>query len=388
MKNANALFLGIDLCNEFSQVCYYDIKSQKTEPIPFGKTDMIFKNPVSLDMIFESMQEGLPIQINELANLVGYLLDTAKKFRKTSEICQIYVTVDDFNITLLDALKTAFSMHGYNSEKVAFLSHEECYAYYAFCQKRELWNGGVLLLDYSQRGLESLELADVKIKNNDIIVEEQTFFDDPQLIEAIKGEKNLEKIDVLLESFARQVLNGKVIASIYLTGEGFNTDKLPPLFLKCICNRHRVFAGQNLYVKGACFAAFEDSYGTRFDNTVFACKNRITTGIEIGILERGKNKILRVVKPGINWYEAGKTMEFILDECNEIRINMIPVAKKENYEEVIELSEFPYRANKTTKIKVEFEFTADDRCLVTIKDRGFGEIARSSDKVIYKNLTL
>lgn len=384
----NSLILGMDLCNEYSQVCFYDIKMQKTEPVPFDKNDMVFKNPVPLGTIFENVNEGLPVQMNELSNLVGHLIDNSRKFRKTSEIDKVYVTVDDFNITLLDALKTAFSMNGLGQDKVTFISHEECYAYYAFSMKKELWNGGVLLLDYSEKGVDAIELADVKIKNNDIIVEEQQLFDDPRLIQAASGDRKLEEVDSILESIARQVLNGKVISSIYLTGNGFNTDKLPPMFLKCICNRHRVFAGQNLFVKGACFAAYEVTYGTKFANTVFACKNRITTGIEIGILERGRNKILRVVKPGINWYEAGKTLEFIVDDCNEIRINMIPVAKKENYEEVISLSEFPCRENKTTKIQIKFEFTADDRCLVTVKDKGFGEIARSSDKVIYKNLII
>ena len=81
-------------------------------------------------------------------------------------------------------------------------------------------------------------------------------------------------------------------------------------------------------------------------------------------------------------------MDFIIDDCNEIRLKMIPLAGKEQYEEVIDLSEFPFRAGKTTRIKVEFDFTADDRCLVTVKDKGFGEIARSSGKVIHKNLKI
>lgn len=388
MKNTNSLILGIDLCNEFSQVCYYDVKTQKSESVPVSGTGMICKNPIPLDVIFESMNEGLPIQMNELSKLIGYLLDSAKKYRKCPEIQRICVAVEDFNITLLDVLKTAFEINGYKSDMVTFISHEEAYAYYAFSMKRELWNGGVILLDYTDRGINSIELANVKIKNSEIIVEEQLLFDDAQLQQVISGDKTLDEIDGLLETIGMQILNGRVISSIYLTGSGFNTDKLPPRFLKCICNRHRVFAGQNLYVKGACFAAYEELDQSRFANTIFACKNRITTGIEVGILERGKNKVLRVVKPGINWYEAGRTLEFIVDDCSEIRLNMIPVAKKESYEELIDFGEFPYRANKTTKIRVEFEFTADDRCLVTVKDKGFGEIARSSDKVIYKNLEL
>lgn len=388
MKNASGLILGIDLCNEFSQVCYFDQKTQKAESVPLQNSEVILRNPVKLDEIFENSREGLPIQMNELVSLAGYLIEAAKKFTKKTDVSVIYVTVADFNITVLDAIKNAFLMYGVESESLRFISHEECYAYYAFSMKKELWNGGVLLLDFFDKGLKAIVLSDVRIKNTDIIVEEQQLFEEQILQQAAKHEIPAAEIDNLLESIARQAMGERVVSSVYLTGTGFNTDDLPQAFLKYICGRHRVFVGQNLYVKGACIAAYQDTFGNRFSDTVFACSNRITTGIEIGIEERGKSKILRIVRPGINWYEAKKTFEFIVDDCTEIRLNMIPVARKENYEEVIDLTEFPYRSNKTTKIKVTFEFTSDDRCLVTVKDKGFGDIARSSEKLIYKNLSL
>lgn len=388
VKITNELILGIDICNNISQVSYYDAKTQTAESVPLIGTSMILKNPVSLDIIFENVQQGLPIQMNELTNLVGYLLDSAKKIGINSEVSMVCVTVEEFNITLLDALRTVFSIYGFQSDKISFISHEESYAYYAYNMKKELWNGGVLLLDYSEKGIAALQLSNIKIKNNDIIVEERQLFEDSELLQVINGEKSLDEVNEVLVKIIKLIMNGKVISSIYLTGIGFDTDHLPTEFLKFICNKHRVFVGQNLYVKGACLAAYEEAFATKFTNTIVACKNRITTGIEIGIVERGKNRILRVVKPGTNWYEAHRTMDFIVDDCIEISIKMIPVAGKEPYEEIIDLSEFPYRTNKTTRIRMEFEFTADDRCLVTVKDKGFGEFARSSGKVIYKNLEL
>jgi len=388
LEITNELILGIDICDKTSQVSYYDVKTRTAESVPLIGTVMILKNPVPLNIIFENTQQGLPIQMNELTNLVGYLLDSAKKFKKTSEIYKICVTVEEFNITLLDALKTAFLVYGYNSDRLSFISHEESYAYYSFSMKKELWSGGVLLFDYSDKGIETFHLSNFKIKNSDVIVEECQLFEDNELLQVIKGEKTLDEVDERLVSIMKQLMNGKVISSIYLTGNGFDSDHLPSGFLKFICSRQRVFVGQNLYVKGACIAACENVVATKYTNTIFACKNRITTGIEMEIIERGKKRILRVVKPGTNWYEAGRTMDFIIDDCNEISLKMIPIAGKEQYEEMIDLSEFPYRTNKTTRIKMEFEFTADDRCLVTVKDKGFGDIVRSSGKVIHKNLKI
>ena len=388
MKIVDELILGIDICDEFSQVSYYDVKTQTAESVPLIGNAMILKNPVPLNIIFENAQQGLPIQMDELTKLVGYLLDSAKKFRKISDVNKICVTVEEFSITLLDALKTVFSIYGYNADRLSFISHEESYAYYAFSMKKELWSGGVLLLDYSFKGIAAFQLANFKIKNNDIIAEEYQLFEDIDLLQAVKGEKSLDDVDERLVKIVKQLMNGKVISSIYLTGAGFDTDHLPSGFLNFICNRQRVFVGQNLYVKGACIAACENVVATKYTNTIFACKNRITTGIEIEILERGKNRILRVVKPGTNWYEAGRTMDFIVDDCTEIKLKMIPIAGKANYEEIVDLTEFPYRTNKTTRIKMEFKFTADDRCLITVKDKGFGDIVRSSGKLIHKNLKI
>jgi len=390
VKITNEFILGIDICDKFSQVSYYDVKTQTAESVPLAGNVMILKNPISLAVIFENTQQGLPIQMNDLTNLVRYLLEGAKKFKNISEVDKICVTVEDFNITLLDALKSVFSGLGYNADRLSFISHEESYAYYAFSMKKELWSGGVLLLDYSNKGITAFHLTNFKIKSNDVIVEECQIFDDDALLQVIKGEKEkaLEEVDERLVEIVKQLMNGKVISSIYLTGAGFDTDHLPSGFLKFICSRQRVFVGQNLYVKGACIAASEEVVATKYINTIFACKNRITTGIEMEIVERGKNRMLRIVKPGTNWYEAGRTLNFIVDDCNEIRLKMNPVAGKEQYEEMIDLSEFPYRTDKTTRIKMGFEFTADDRCLVTVKDKGFGDIVRSSGKVIYKNLKI
>jgi len=388
VKITNELILGIDICNGVSQVSCFDAKTQTAESVPLNGTVMILKNPVPLNIIFEDVQQGLPIQMNELSKLVGYLLESAKKFKNISEANRICVTVEDFNITLLDALKAVFSTYGYNSDRISFISHEESYAYYSFSMKKELWSGGVLLLDYSEKGIMTFQLANFKIKNNDIIAEECQLFENNELLQVMKGEKSLDEVDEQLVAIVKQLMNGKVISSIYLTGAGFDTDHLPTGFLKFICNRQRVFVGQNLYVKGACIAACENESATKYINTIFACKNRITTGIEIDIVERGKNRILRVVKPGTNWYEARRTMDFIVDDCNEIRLKMIPIAGKQQYEEMIDLSEFPFRTYKTTRITMEFVFTADDRCLVTVKDKGFGDIVRSSGKVIYKDMKI
>ena len=59
-----------------------------------------------------------------------------------------------------------------------------------------------------------------------------------------------------------------------------------------------------------------------------------------------------------------------------------------DYDEVVDISEIPFREGKTTRVSVSVSFVDSDRCNITIKDLGFGEFVKSSGKVISKELVL
>ena len=59
-------------------------------------------------------------------------------------------------------------------------------------------------------------------------------------------------------------------------------------------------------MKGACYQAYEMSVGERFKDFIVCCNERISSGIEMKICDRGVDKILRLVRPGVNWMTAGR----------------------------------------------------------------------------------
>ena len=150
----------------------------------------------------------------------------------------------------------------------------------------------------------------------------------------------------------------------------------------------RVFAGQNLYAKGAAYAAGEGFLVNKAKDYLIACKERITTGLEMKISDRGKDKILRMIKPGVNWFGADCSYDFILDDVNELEIFLSPVDIREKQLIRISLDGFPKRGNKATRITVSLSFTSDSRCHLMVKDRGFGEFFASSGRVINEELLL
>ena len=386
--NDVGLIVGMDIGNEQSQVCYYNFNTGMPESVSFTGDMVILENQVKLEDIVAASLDGVPADTEELISLVAFLIESTKKSANRFKIHRIYVTIDKFEITYLDILKSVFIRLGYDEKTVSFISHEECYAYYAFSQQKQLCTGGVLLMDYGPEKLKCTVLSKLNGKGTDIIAEESHEYVDEALQLVITGEEKLDTVDNLLTNAAKESIAGKVISSVYLTGKGFDTVEMPKGLMQLLCTRRKVFAGQNLYVKGACFAAFEEDFSTHFKDTVLACENRVTSGLEIGIQEHGINKILRLTKAGINWYEASRTFEFIAEDCNEITIDVLPIANMDKYKTVIELTDFPYREGKMTRLQMKIVFKSDNRCTIIIKDKGFGDFARSSGKVVYKDLEL
>ena len=124
-----------------------------------------------------------------------------------------------------------------------------------------------------------------------------------------------------------------------------------------------------------------------FKNVIMLLDNHVKCGIEIDISSYEKPMRFRLVRPGSNWYTAGRTVECILEDMRSITFKIITPENK-YYDEVVDISEIPFREGKTTRVSVSVSFTDSDRCNITIKDLGFGEFVKSSGKVISKELVL
>lgn len=384
------LILGMNICERDSCVCYYDQQKNVTETVSFAGSAASVSNPEPLHQLLYSEKLG-GADFDRLTEMIGYLVQTACKYCGQEEIDRLVVTAESFDITVLDALAAACSRIGSICDKVEFISHEESFAYYAFHMHRDLWLNGVVLFDYSENGFFGCRMHMAKIKNKNIIVQTKDSRSAADvLLEALKIADRYEGLKAVEEEllvYAREVLEGETASGVYLTGAGFDTAQLPDAFLKYICNRHRVFAGQNLYVKGACYAAY-DALEQSSAQFLVACRNRLPATIDMDIVERGADKIFRVAEAGTNWYSASRSVDFIVDDCDKITLHIEPASGEKKYDETVDLSDFPYRQDKTLRIGVTFEFTGDDRCNISVVDKGFGDFVQSSGKVVYKTLAL
>lgn len=414
--------IGIDLCSDYSQVSYSN-NGEEPVSVEFPGTGDIYcvptvvsktlgrdewfagydavnssklgeaclvedilgkaadKNPVSID-------EGMVMPIELVVRYLGYLISMAKTAGKSDKVGRVCVTFEDFNISILNVVQKALVMLGIDKDRIMLACHDESYIYYAISQKEELWSGEVYLFEYGAKGLYVKNMYMANERGTRIVMIHTDDLSEELPYTLSENSLSEDYLDKTLAHAAAGVLGRRNVSSVYLTGKYFGGDINLPEFVKYLCDRGRVFAGQNMYCKGACYQAVNQGADGRYRDMMIACSERITTGIEIRITDRGRDKMLRMLKPGVNWFGADCSYDFIVDGIKELEIFLSPVDTLEKQLVRVPLDDFPERPGKATRISVSFSFTSDSRCHMMIKDMGFGEFFASSGRVINEELLL
>jgi hypothetical protein len=380
--NGSGLIIGIDIGRDVSMASIFNEYDLSADNLTFADGNTYKENPVSADRWHQIVKEGYQGQLDDICAFFASIIEQAKKVSGRVKVGMLAMTVYDFNVNLLNSIAVIMERLNIAREHWTVISHEEAYVYYAYNQKKELYASGVMLLDYQPAGLHCYLCSDRKMNLKTVIMENNYMLASDVVNRA--GDKGLplSKASPEIIEWLNDILADHYVSSIYLTGEGFDVEEFPPELTKFLCNHRKVFAGQNIYVKGAAFCGYEELYPLATGQMVIACNNRIATGIEMDIVERGKPKRLRIVKPGTNWYTASREFQFIASDLNVINLYMKPCDGRKEYIESIDVSAIPYRQGKQTRINISFDFTADNKFTVTIKDRGFGDFVKSSGKVI------
>lgn len=412
--------LGIDLRNDYSQVCYYNMSKGEPESVSFKLAASDLRVPTVVLREYENVSGWMAGEVAVSCSALGEgvlfdrLLDAAKEGKTVTKenisaspakLIMVYLTfliqsasrafgsdekpdkicicIEDFCSEILAVIDEAVGLMDIPKESVIYSSHVEAFVYYSLCQKKELWKNDNVVFDYGKDGLIYSRMATAPYCGSIIVMSERI-----DLRKQVGYTTDSEELEDTLLKKARELFDKKLISTVYLTGEGFDGGFSCDRFINFVCNKRRAFAGQNLYVKGACYQAYEMSVGDRLKDFIICCNERIPAGIEMKICDRGVDKILRMVRPGTNWYKAGCSYDFIVDDCREIEIFLSPVGRREKRQIKIPLTDFPVRDDKASRITVKLDFSDDSHCHLTVEDKGFGEFVKSSNKIIKEDILL
>jgi len=178
--------------------------------------------------------------------------------------------------------------------------------------------------------------------------------------------------DKFFLEYARENFVGKVISSVYLTGDGFD-DGWMKQSLKYICSGRRVFIGKNLYTKGCCYAADEEK------DYLYLGENEMSYNVNLKISERNSYKFLPLVEAGKNWYDQEFTYDIIVKGEREIDFWVQSIADNKPKIITYVLKDWPARSCEFTRIRISAKPISSEEIRITMKDMGFGEISASVD---------
>lgn len=294
-----------------------------------------------------------------------------------SKIASLMITVDNLDDRMVALLEEAVNLLGLKTKNIFFQSHMESFYYYTIYQPSDLWNHEVLLLDFSTQCLKTFRMECNSNTTPIVAFIDPGNFEDfcPSDIEGlIPDSEEARRMDARLSAIVEGITGARLFSSIYFIGEHFNKDIYKET-LKQLARRGRLFGGNNLFSKGAACSAKNKLSKTVFsENYVFLGNEKLKANIGINVSNRGENAYLALMDAGINWFEAEKECEIILNQGNKLSFVITPLTGKNPEVVDITLNDMPKRPPKTTRLHICLKMVSESRIKVSIKDMGFGEL--------------
>ncbi len=233
-----------------------------------------------------------------LALLAAYIV--------SEEIAAVAYTLKEMDKGIMEMLRNATNRAGQRKLEIYFLSHEDCFFQYMLHQPQEMWIHDVLLYDYRSDGIDS-HLLSMNRKTNPVACFIETAHY-PQMQIPDLSDKNetaksafYKQLDTALLEIVRKNCDQRVITSVFLLGEHFSKEWCRDS-LKYMCRGRRVFQGNNLFSKGACYGARERVYPSTLSGAyVYLSADKLRANIGM-TCDKGQAEIYYpILDAGTNW---------------------------------------------------------------------------------------
>lgn len=424
MTKKNKVVVGYDLGNDYSQISYCRYNQSIPDTISLVMGEEQYNIPTLLCRKFDTeesaawsignealkdVKEGRGTLVEDLVLLaknnvsikVGdeelsaeYLLEMFIKktfavlyaYIGTQEISAVTFTMKEMNTGIMDMLRSVVKRISQKSVEVFFLSREDCFFQYIIHQPQEMWIHDVLLYDYRTDGIKS-HILSMNRKTNPVACFIDTA-NHPQMKIPDMSDKSetakgafYKQLDAALLEIVRKNCEQKIITSVFLLGDSFSKDWCRES-LKYMCRGRRVFQGNNLFSKGACYGARERMYPSTLSTAyVYLSEDKLRANIGM-TCDRGQIEVYYpILDAGTNWYDAQKVFDVMLVKNNAITLNIAPVDGSRTRVARISLEGLKVRGNKTNRVELRFFMNDANAVQIEIRDKGFGEFFPSTGQI-------
>lgn len=405
MDTPRKLIVGYDLGDDFSQISCYSYKTFEPVPICTKEGDEYYPIPTALcvkkdtklwlygedaiacasanegilvNHLLEKVQKGEEVEIlgqtfsgiSLLEKFLRKSLTLIKNYFPTETITKLVITIGDTEPVIVEGIYRALDLIGIEKDRAVVISHTGAYLYYALSQDRALWMNDVGLFEFNESGLYFYQIS-INRRMKPIIagVTKRTFTD--ILSYSMLRQKDIN-VNYAFENIANTILYKQIISTLYFTGKGFEGEWAEKS-IKSLCMGRRVFLGQNLYTKGACFAAKELSGDRKLGDYILLNDEMIPCSVWIRVYCDALMKEVLLTEEAIPWYEVNKSVEVIPEGEAELEIIFKNIMTKESIREKIKVDHLPNRPNRMTRLEINVTFISKTTAKIIVKDLGFGE---------------
>lgn len=416
---ADNFYIGMDLCSDFTQLSYYnDIKrepesvSQLNNKDTYLMPNILFystetdhwyvggeasearfnEEGIVVDGIFENLFSQNKVVVAEkeynyqdlFIMMVKLHIDSFLYRYEDAKIIKLVISIPEYNAKIYKLLSGLYKVMGVSKETIEVTSHLDSGLYYIFNQEQELWINSVALYDYNADGLNYYRIDIARNKNPERVI--MTHEDYSSQMSLSKYGNDIYQMDADFAKIADYEVKKAYISSVFLTGVGFS-NKWMKKSTNVLCQGRRVFVGQNIYTKGACYRAVGGEYKEFYERFFIETKENVLFDVGISLGDE-KDTFLPVAKGGKQWYNTHGSVEVILDDTDKVTIRYRNRHNLDEKREVVKIHGIPKRPNKTTKLSIEVEFESPHEGAVIIKDLGFGKLFPTTNKVYRKEFNI
>ena len=329
--------------------------------------DLMYKR----DLLYKAYEEEDGDQekktYKQLGIFFGYLMSLAQQSGVNKHEAAVVITIDSITETRAKALKRALYEAGVKDSQIYMVDHKESFYFFLSNQSYERFMHDVVLYKYSNGVMREIYFSRDNSKKPALVSLEE------KRIAQIAPYMDDVTKDVEFEKYLAEAFEGKKISTVYVVGEGFESDWMKNS-LKVLCNRRKVFSGKNLFTMGACCYPFEGQKGNLLyiGNSMMQCD--FTMDIRVG----GADDSISMINVGDNLYKSFCAFDVIIDDQPFITVKTKRIISNEEYENVLELNDLVERPSMATRLHITAEPVDPFHIKVSVSDLGLGELYLSS----------
>lgn len=410
---SDRVVLGYDLDDFNAQISYCPLNSYDAETVSSVMGNQIYDIPTVLckrlevnqwyygrealrqaeagagtlvEGLFEKARKGIPVVVEDeeydpvllLSLFVKKSISILSAVVPLSKIAGVMFTTNTIDEQTVKIFNTIVEGLALKTKRIYFQSHVESLYYYTIHQPKDVWNGQVLACEYEKNMMITHRLEFNRNTTPIVAFSETECFNNIEI-----GNKDRNFLNILHKN-----CDGRYVSSIQLIGNGYKEEWYKDS-LKYMCVNRRVFAGNNLYSKGACYGILEklspSDVGKEY---IYLGKDKLKTNIGMEVLKRGQTSYLALLDAGVNWYESKAEAELIMQEDNVLQFKISSLIGNKVYMETMVLNELAERKKGTNRVRLQIEMVSDNKAYVVVEDLGFGEFYASTNQVWEKEILL